>query len=113
MSGIAIEPCILTSAPPLLTAFIVPAFFPIVNPSAEMTFLPAMWQILCKVGPLLLAPFFAAWLLRLSYEGYFRRKGTPRIFALNATWASMPFYLWIVLLIVLIGNTVCKSLRTS
>ena len=88
----------------IATAFIVPAFFPIVTPSAEMTFLPAMWQILCKVGPLLLAPFFAAWLLRLSYEGYFRRKGTPRIFALNATWASMPFYLWIVLLIVLIGK---------
>ena len=88
----------------ITTAIIVPAFFPIVNPAADMTFMPAMWMILQRVSPLLLGPFIAAWLLRLAYEAYFRRKGQPRPFALNATWASMPFYLWILLLVVLISR---------
>lgn len=88
----------------IATAIIVPAFFPIVNPAADMTFMPAMWMILQRVSPLLLGPFIAAWLLRLAYEAYFRRKGQPRPFALNATWASMPFYLWILLLVVLISR---------
>ncbi len=88
----------------IATALIVPAFFPIVNPSANIDFLTAMWQILRKIGPLLLLPFISAWLLRLGYEAYFRRRGESRIFTLSTTWASMPFYLWIVLLIVLIGK---------
>lgn len=88
----------------IATALIVPAFFPIVNPSAHIAFLPAMWQILRKIGPLLLGPFIAAWVLRIGYEAYYHRKSMPRIFTLSPTWASMPFYLWIVLLIVLIGK---------
>lgn len=88
----------------IATALIVPALFPIVNPSADITFFPAMWQILCRVGPLLLGPFIGAWLLRLGYELYFRLKGQPRTFVLSTNWASMPFYLWILLLVVLIGN---------
>lgn len=86
------------------TAIIVPALFPIINPSVDIAFLPAMWQILCRVAPLLLGPFIAAWLLRLSYEYYFRRRGITKGFKLNGTWASMPFYLWIVLLIVLMAR---------
>ena len=88
----------------IATALIVPAFFPLVNPTAGITFLPAMWLILRKVGPMLLGPFLAAWALRLSYEAYHRKRGEKRTFTLNTTWASMPFYLWIVLLIVLIAR---------
>ena len=88
----------------IATAIIVPAFFPIVNPAAGMAFLPSMWLILKRVSPLLLGPFVAAWALRLGYEAYYRRKGEARIFSLNATWASMPFYLWVVLLVVLISR---------
>ena len=88
----------------IATAIIVPAFFPIVNPAAGMAFLPSMWLILKRVSPLLLGPFVAAWALRLGYEAYYRRKGDARIFSLNATWASMPFYLWVVLLVVLISR---------
>lgn len=88
----------------IATAIIVPAFFPIVNPAAGMTFLPSMWLILKRVSPLLLGPFIAAWALRLGYEGYYRAKGEKRTFALNKTWASMPFYLWVVLLVVLISR---------
>ncbi|MBR5444281.1 MAG: transporter [Paludibacteraceae bacterium] len=88
----------------IATAIIVPAFFPIVNPSADIAFVPAMWLILRKVGPMLLGPFLAAWALRLGYEGYYRRKGETRPFTITTIWASMPFYLWIVLLIVLIAK---------
>lgn len=88
----------------IATAVIVPAFFPLINTESGMEFLPAMWMILRRVSPMLLGPFIAAWLLRLSYEWYYQRKGTPRIFTLNARWASMPFYLWILLLIVLISQ---------
>jgi len=48
------------------TAIVVPLFFPIVNPMADVSFWPAMLMILKKVGPLLLGPFIAAWILRLS-----------------------------------------------
>lgn len=88
----------------LVTALVVPAFFPIVNPSAHIDFLPAMWHILCRVGPMLLGPFIAAWVVRIGYEAYYRRQDSPRIFALSPIWASMPFYLWVLLLIVLIAR---------
>lgn len=88
----------------IATALIVPTFFPIVNPSADIAFFSAMWQILRRVGPLLLGPFVAAWILRLGDEAYFRHKGQPHTFSLSQTWASMPFYLWILLLVILISN---------
>ena len=88
----------------IATAIIVPAFFPVVNPAAGISFLPSMWLILCRVAPLLLGPFIAAWVLRLGFEAYYRYQGQARAFALNKTWASMPFYLWIVLLVVLISR---------
>lgn len=88
----------------LLTALVVPALFPVINPSADIAFFSAAWQILCRVTPLLILPFLCAWAVRLVYESYHRRKGTPRHFALNTTWASMPFYLWILLLVVLMAR---------
>ena len=88
----------------IATAVIVPAFFPIVNPAAGIAFAPAMLQILKRIAPLLLGPFLAAWLLRLGVERYHRHRGEEKSFTLNKTWASMPFYLWVVLLIVLMGK---------
>ena len=88
----------------LLTALVVPGLFPVLNPSTDIAFFSAMWQILCRVTPLLIFPFLCAWGVRLVYEGYHRRKGTVRGFTLNRTWASMPFYLWILLLVVLMAR---------
>jgi BASS family bile acid:Na+ symporter len=88
----------------IATAIIVPAFFPIVNPAADIAFVPAMLQILKRIAPLLLGPFLAAWLLRLGIETYHRSRGEEKSFTLSKTWASMPFYLWMVLLIVLMGK---------
>ena len=97
----------------IITALIVPAFFPIVNPSIEIAFLPAMWHILRRVVPLLLGPFIAAWLVRLGYESYFRYKGMPRSFTFSSTLASMPFYLWICLLVILMGKITYTLLNES
>ena len=88
----------------IATAVIVPAFFPGVHTEAGIEFVAAMLMILRRVTPMLLGPFVAAWLLRLVYEWYYKQKGTPRRFTLSKRWASMPFYLWILLLIVLISQ---------
>ena len=88
----------------IATAVIVPAFFPVVHTEAGIEFVAAMLMILRRVTPMLLGPFVAAWLLRLVYEWYYKQKGTPRRFTLSKSWASMPFYLWILLLIVLISQ---------
>lgn len=86
------------------TAIIVPIFFPIVNPSAGIEFIEAFWMILRKISPLLLGPFLAAWLLRICYDGYQRRRQSSRRFALPQTLASMPFYVWVITLVILMAD---------
>ena len=78
------------------TAIVVPAFFPIVNPAADMTFWSAFWLILSRVSPLLLGPFFAAWLVRIVYERWKKKE-----FELSHKMAAVPFYLWVTSIIVL------------
>lgn len=78
------------------TAIIVPTLFPIIYPAADMTFWPAFLLILSRVAPLLLGPFFAAWLLRLGYQWK-----TKQEFVLPRSIAPMPFYLWVASIIVL------------
>ena len=64
----------------IANAIIVPAFFPIVNPTINIEFLPAMWQILCKIAPLLLGPFVAAWLLLwFEYEYKYTKNKYRRV----------------------------------
>ena len=88
----------------IATAIIVPLFFPVVNPSAGIEFTTAFWMILKKISPLLLGPFFAAWLLRIGYNIYQRKKGSGKIFTLSKKWATMPFYVWVMTLIVLMAD---------
>ena len=105
------------------TAIIVPATFPLINPAADMTFLPAFLLILSRVAPLLLGPFFSAWLLRIGYNYYYRRQylsakrsysasgptaqrsnspqGGQKEFVLPQSWAQTPFYLWVASIVVL------------
>ena len=86
------------------TAVIVPLFFPIVNPSASIEFSEAFLMILKRITPLLLCPFFAAWLLRIVCNIYHRKRNTGQTFTLSIRWASMPFYIWIVALIILMAD---------
>ena len=78
------------------TAIIVPATFPLINPASDMTFWPAFLLILSRISPLLLGPFFAAWLLRLGYQAK-----TKKEFVLPTKIAQVPFYLWVCSIIVL------------
>lgn len=88
----------------LATAIIVPIFFPIVNPAAEMTFWYAALLILRKVGPLLLGPFIAAWILRLAVDGYYKCKKVDKSFHLSPRVAQCPFYIWAGTLVLLMAN---------
>ncbi len=88
----------------LATAVIAPAFFPIVNPCSDIDFWVACWMILRKVSPLLLGPFFAAWILRVCYNAHQKHKGSSKMFILSAPWSSMPFYIWIGTLVILMAQ---------
>ena len=90
------------------TAIVVPATFPLINPAADMTFWPAFLLILSQVAPLLIGPFFSAWLLRLAYKWHTRKE-----FVLPVKIAVAPFYLWVASIIVLtavVTETVLSSL---
>ncbi len=78
------------------TAIIVPATFPLINPTANMTFWLAFLLILSRIAPLLLGPFFSAWLLRLAYKWKTRKE-----FVLPVKIAVVPFYLWVASIVVL------------
>lgn len=78
------------------TSIIVPALFPLINPAADMTFWSAFLLILSRICPLLLGPFFAAWLLRVVYE-----KRKKKEFLLSTNLAQIPFYLWVCSITVL------------
>lgn len=112
------------------TAVIVPATFPLIINNLELstfnfqltTFLPAFLLILSRIAPLLLGPFFAAWLLRLGFNAYYRRKyaslpcgegkgGVPEFF-LPKKLALIPFYLWVASIIVLMA-VVTKTVLSS
>ena len=68
------------------TAIIVPATFPLIYPTADMSFWPAFLLILSRVAPLLLGPFVAAWCLRLIYKWR-----TKKEFVLPVKIAVAPF----------------------
>ena len=78
------------------TAIIVPATFPLIYPAADMSFWPAFLLILRRIAPLLLGPFFAAWIVRMIYKWR-----TKKEFVLPVKIAVVPFYLWVCSIIVL------------
>ncbi len=129
------------------TAIIVPATFPLINQdlspltcnlspitsNLSTYFWPAFLLILSRIAPLLLGPFFLAWLLRISYNYYQRKKylsamqsysesnptaersyspkGGPKEFELSPGLAQIPFYLWVASIIVLFA-TVTQTVIT-
>ena len=96
--------------------------------------------ILSRIAPLLLGPFFAAWLLRLAFNKYYRdheitesrdhdqssidinrqsivnRQSSIRQFELPVKWAQAPFYLWVASILVLtavVTQTVISNLQSQ
>jgi len=93
------------------TAIIVPVLFPLVNPLAEKTFWPAFTLIISHISPLLLGPFFSAWLLRIVYQRW-----TKKEFVLSRTAAQIPFYLWVASIVVLsavVTNTTILNFQSQ
>lgn len=95
------------------TVMIVPLFFPYIHPIAHFSFSVAAWLILRKVGGLLVGPFVLAWALRLLYDAWQRYKGSDKRFYLPATWAQLPFYIWAVTIVILMGDMVYTLVYTS
>lgn len=87
----------------ILAAVAVPLLFPLVEPHADLSFFTAFLKILSKVFPLLLCPFFAAWLIRLYLPGIHQ-------WLLNLH--DLAFYLWAVALTIVTAQTF-KSLVES
>ena len=96
---------------------------PITNyqlPITNYQFLSSFLLILSRIAPLLLGPFFSAWLLRLGFNAYYRRKKntnhqspiTNREFVLPTKLAVIPFYLWVASIVVLMA-TVTQTTITN
>lgn len=86
------------------TAIVVPAWFPLINPDAGIGFWSASTTILGRVGPLLMGPFVAAWLLRVGCNVYWRRRGSDKRFYLPTRVAKLPFWLWAGTIVVLMAE---------
>lgn len=82
-----------------LTAVLVPLFFPLVNPGTDMPFVQSFLMILRRISPLLLGPFFSAWVLRMLFK-----KVTHRDPELRGVMKDMPFWLWVVTLVILMAK---------
>ena len=96
------------------TAIIVPATFPLINYQLPISnyqfaeqFWPAFLLILSRVAPLLLGPFFSAWLLRIIYKWRIQKE-----FVLPVKIAVIPFYLWVASIVVLTA-TVTETTLTN
>ena len=90
----------------IMTALLVPLLFPIVNPTVEISYYTRFLQILEHIAPLLFVPFFGAWAVRLTYDGVMKRRGRAERFRLPQALAGLPFYLWVMLIVILIARTV-------
>lgn len=97
----------------IATAIVVPIFFPVVNPEAGIEFWQAFWMILNKISPLLIAPFIAACLLRWLYDQYQKKRGSEKRFTLSPRLASMPFYVWVFTLVILMGDLTYSLIHQS
>lgn len=103
------------------TAIIVPAWFPIVNPHLQMSFIERFLQILEHISPLLLGPFVVAWALRIVMNRVYRlqwqrepketRANMPKQFRLSGFAAQLPFYVWVVTLVLLMSQ-MTRNLHT-
>lgn len=88
----------------LLAAVAVPLVFPLVEAHVGITFWSAFLRILSKVFPLLLCPFFLAWLLRRFVPVVHRRLLAMR---------DAAFYLWAVALAIVSGQTVRSLVHST
>jgi len=80
----------------LVTAVAATLIFPVVHPVAGQLFIHSFGLVLSKIFPLLICPFFAAWLLRILLPVWHRK-----IVAIK----DLAFYMWAVALALAIAVT--------
>lgn len=80
----------------VMTAIVAPIVFPMVHPVEGQTFTNTFGLILAKVFPLLICPFFVAWLVRAMFPTFHKK--------ILAT-KDLAFYLWAVALATAIAVT--------
>ena len=82
----------------IAVAFVIPALFPIIAPSANHTsFWTAFMHIMGKIFPLLICPFLLAQLIRWWL---------PKINAKLTSISGLAFYMWAIALTIAMGMTV-------
>ncbi len=90
------------------TAVLVPLIFPLMT-DVDTPFLETFLVILRHISPILLLPFFLAWLLRIVYNQLEQRAALKdmrdiRPFRMPEFIAQMPFYLWAGTLTILMAK---------
>ena len=81
----------------ITVALIAPVLFPLLGLYNEMSFSDSVLYICGQVGPILLLPLVAAWIIRY---------GLPQLHARIIKIHQLSFYLWAVALIIVTGRTV-------
>lgn len=78
-------------------AFMAPTLFPYIGIYHEMSFLESFLFICRQVGPILLFPLFAAWILRYGFPWAHKK-----LLSLH----GLSYYLWAIALVIVTGSTV-------
>lgn len=87
----------------LVVAVAIPAVVPLIHPQGSLGFMPSFWIIMGRVFPMLVCPFFAAFIVRYIL---------PRLHARIVATRNFAFYLWAVSLAMAIAVTT-KSMMHS
>lgn len=80
----------------MVTAVVVPAFIPFVNPAIGNSFWHSFFIIVKQIFPLLVFPFLLAWIVRLLF---------PKLLQLITSVKDLAFYLWMVALALALAVT--------
>lgn len=81
----------------IAVALIVPILFPLLGLYNDMSFLDSVLYICSQVGPILLLPLIAAWVIRYAL---------PKLHAKILGIHQLSFYLWAVALTIVTGRTI-------
>lgn len=83
-------------------ALAVPLFFPLIEVHPDLNFFGSFLLILSKVFPILICPFFAAWLLQ---------KFLPKVHQRLLSHHELAFYMWAVSLAIVTAQTLSSLIH--
>lgn len=80
----------------LMVAAVAPVYFSFIGRHQDMPFLESFWQILCKISPIIILPFFIILLLQFCL---------PKVNHWLSERKGWAFYFWAVALLLVLGKT--------